>query len=127
MEKTKVLIVAGAMNVGGIENQLMHLLRQADKSRFQIDYITTAVHPFYQDEIESLNSRCIHIHGTEGRHFFRYCRELYRVMREGQYDIVHSHELFHSGMVLLTTISLMQEFWIFSAAFPEKTGWAMAT
>jgi glycosyltransferase EpsF len=102
MEKTKVLIVAGAMNVGGIENQLMHLLRQADKSRFQIDYTTTADHPFYQDEIESLNSRCIHIHGTEGRHFFRYCRELYRVMREGQYDIVHSHELFHSGMVLLT-------------------------
>ena len=102
MGKTKVLIVAGAMNVGGIENQLMHLLRQADKSRFQIDYTTTAVHPFYQDEIESLNSRCIHIHGTEGRHFFRYCRELYRVMREGQYDIVHSHELFHSGMVLLT-------------------------
>ena len=98
----KVLIVAGAMNVGGIENQLMHLLRQADKSRFQIDYTTTADHPFYQDEIESLNSRCIHIHGTEGRHFFRYCRELYRVMRAGQYDIVHSHELFHSGMVLLT-------------------------
>ncbi len=102
MDKIKVLIVAGAMNVGGIENQLMHLLRQADKSRFQIDYTTTADHPFYQDEIESLNSRCIHIHGTEGRHFFRYCRELYRVMREGQYDIVHSHELFHSGMVLLT-------------------------
>lgn len=102
MDKIKVLIVAGAMNVGGIENQLMHLLRQADKSRFQIDYTTTADHPFYQDEIESLNSRCIHIHGTEGRHFFRYCRELYRVMRAGQYDIVHSHELFHSGMVLLT-------------------------
>lgn len=102
MEKTKVLIVAGAMNVGGIENQLMHLLRQADKSRFQIDYTTTEEHPYYQDEIESLNSRCIHIRGTEGRHFIRYCRELYRVMREGQYDIVHSHELFHSGMVLLT-------------------------
>lgn len=98
----KVLILTGTMNVGGIENQLMHLLRQADTNRFQIDFTTTVEHPFFQDEIESLNSRCIHIQGTEGRHFLRYCREVYRVMREGQYDIVHSHELFHSGMVLLT-------------------------
>lgn len=100
--KIKVLILTGAMNVGGIENQLMHLLRQADKSTFQFDFTTTAEHPFYQNEIESLNSRCIHIRGTGGKHFLRYCREIYRVMREGQYDIVHSHELFHSGMVLLT-------------------------
>ena len=49
MKKIKVLIVAGAMNVGGIEKQLMHLLRQADKERFQIDFTTTADHPFYQD------------------------------------------------------------------------------
>ena len=50
----RVLIVAGAMNVGGTENQLMHLLRQADKDCFQIDFTTTAAHPFYQDEIEAL-------------------------------------------------------------------------
>ena len=101
-KRIKVLILTGTMNIGGIENQLMHLLRQADKTRFQIDFTTTADHPYYQDEIESLGSRCIHIRGTEGKHFLRYCREIYRVMREGQYDVVHSHELFHSGMVLLT-------------------------
>lgn len=104
-KRIKVLILTGTMNIGGIENQLMHLLRQADKTRFQIDFTTTANHPYYQDEIESLGSRCIHICGTEGKHFLRYlryCREIYRVMREGRYDIVHSHELFHSGMVLLT-------------------------
>ena len=100
--RIKVLILSGSMNVGGIENQLMHLLRQADKSKFQIDFTTTVDHPYYLDEIESLGSRCIHIRGTEGRHFLRYCSEIYSLMREGQYDIVHSHELFHSGMVLLT-------------------------
>lgn len=101
MEKIKVLLVAGAMNVGGIENQLMHLLRQADKEKFQIDFTTTVDHPFYQDEMEELGAKCIRIRGTEGKHFLRYCRDLYGVMREGQYDIVHSHELFHSGLVLL--------------------------
>ena len=38
MEKIRILIVAGAMDVGGIENQLMHLLRNADKHKFQIDF-----------------------------------------------------------------------------------------
>lgn len=102
MRKIKVLLVAGAMNVGGIENQLMHLLRQADKDQFQIDFTTTEEHPFYQDEMLALGARCIRIPLTEGIHFLRYCRALYRIMREGEYDIVHSHELFHSGMVLLT-------------------------
>lgn len=103
MEKQiKVLIVAGTMDVGGIENQLMHLLRQADKTKFQIDFTTTKEHPFYQSEIESLGGSCIRIPATEGRYFLRYCRALYRVIRDGGYDIVHSNELFHSGLVLLT-------------------------
>ena len=41
MRPIKVLIITGAMDVGGIENQLMHLLRNADKERFQIDFTTT--------------------------------------------------------------------------------------
>ncbi|MDO4413639.1 MAG: glycosyltransferase [Erysipelotrichaceae bacterium] len=102
MEKIKVLIIAGAMNVGGIENQLMHLLRKADKSVFQIDYTTTAEKAFYEDEMIRYGSECIHIPRTGGKHFYRYCKALYKIIREGDYDIVHSHELFHSGMVLLT-------------------------
>lgn len=101
-DKIKVLIVAGGMNVGGIENQLMHLLRQADPEKFQIDFTTIADHPFYEEEILSLGGRCIHIPPTEGKHFLQYCKAIYHVMKDGKYDIVHSHELFHSGMVLLT-------------------------
>ena len=102
MTPIKVLILTGTMDVGGIENQLMHLRRNADKTRFQFDFTTTMEHPFYQDEIESLGGKCIRIPATEGRHFLRQCKALYRIMRDGEYDIVHSHELFHSGMVLLT-------------------------
>ena len=102
MKRIKVLIVAGAMNVGGIENQLMHLLRQADQTRFQIDFTSTEQNPFFKEEILSLGSECILIPKTHGKHFLRYCRALFQVMRQGDYDIVHSHELFHSGMVLLT-------------------------
>ena len=102
MNPIKVLIIAGTMDVGGIENQLMHLLRNADKNKFQIDFTTTMDHPFYQDEIEALGGKCIRIPATERRHFLRQCKALYRIIKDGQYGIVHSHELFHSGMVLLT-------------------------
>lgn len=103
MGKIKVLILAGEMDIGGIENQLMHLLRCANKDVFQIDFTSTVDYKlFYQDEMESLGAKCIRIPPTEGIHFLRYCKALYKVLREGDYDIVHSHELFHSGMVLLT-------------------------
>lgn len=100
MDKIKILIVAGAMDVGGIENQLMHLLRQADRSQFQIDFTSTMEHAYYRREIEALGGT-FHLVPRMGKKDPRpYCSALMRIMREGQYDIVHSHELFHSGIVL---------------------------
>ena len=84
MSQTKILIIAGTMDVGGIENQLMHLIRNADRGKFQIDFTTTMSHPFYQDEIEALGGKCIRIPATEGRHFIRQCKALYKIMKEGQ-------------------------------------------
>ena len=99
MGKIRVLIITGKMDVGGIENQMMHLLRNADKERFQIDFTSTIPNGFYRAEIESLGGKYIQIPHM-GRHVIRYCKALYHVMKEGRYDIVHSQELFHSGIVL---------------------------
>lgn len=100
MEKIKVLMIAGAMDVGGIENQLMHLLRNADKEKFQIDFTSTLPNAYYRDEIEALGGRYIQIPHMAHFNPLPYCRTLFRIMKDGQYDIVHSHELFHSGIVL---------------------------
>ena len=54
MNTLRILILTGTMEVGGIENQMMNLLRQADKSKYQIDFTTTAEHPYYEDEIKKL-------------------------------------------------------------------------
>ena len=99
MGKIKVLIITGKMDVGGIENQMMHLLRNADRKRFQIDFTSTIPNGFYRTEIESLGGNYIQIPHM-GRCVFRYCKALYHVMKNGRYDIVHSQELFHSGIVL---------------------------
>lgn len=98
----KVLMFASDMDVGGIENQLMHLLRQAEKKQFHIDFTTAMDAPLYKPEIEALGSACIKVPRTQRIHQLRYCKAIYKVMKDGKYDIVHSHDLFHSGLVLLT-------------------------
>lgn len=100
MKKTKVLIIAGDMHVGGIENQLMHLLRNADKENFQIDFTSKMPGAYYQSEIEALGGKYILIPAMSHRNPLPYLKALYRTMKDGKYDIVHSHELFHSGIVL---------------------------
>lgn len=100
MSKIKVLIVAGDMHVGGIENQLMHLLRNADKTQSQIDFTSKRQNAYYRDEIIALGGKFIQIPPMSHCNPLPYCKALYRVMKDGQYDVVHSHELFHSGIVL---------------------------
>lgn len=101
-DNIKVLMFASDMDVGGIENQLMHLLRQADKKQFHIDFVTAMDAPLYKQEIEALGSACIKVPRTQRIRQLRYSKAIYRIMRDGKYDIVHSHDLFHSGIVLLT-------------------------
>ena len=101
MSKQNILIITGAMDVGGIENQLMHLLRNADKEKFQIDFTSTMPDAFYRSEIEALGGKFILIPEMSHKNPLPYCKALYRIMKDGKYDIVHSHELFHSGIVLL--------------------------
>lgn len=93
-------MVAGSMHVGGIENQLMHLARNADTNRFQIDFTSTMSDAFYKEEIETLGGKFILIPEMNWKKPIPYCKALYRIMKQGSYDIVHSHELFHSGITL---------------------------
>lgn len=99
MKKIKVLIVAGTMNSGGVENQLMHLIRNSDKNKIQIDFTSTIEDGFYRSEIECLGGKYILIPLMSWKNPGVYCKALIKVMKDGQYDIVHTNELFHSGIV----------------------------
>ena len=101
MEKIKVLVVAATMNAGGLENQLMHLLRNADKEKFQIDFSSKVADSYYRKEIEALGAKYYVLPEMNKKNIFSYFREMVKIMKAGKYDVVHSNELFHSGIVLL--------------------------
>ena len=97
----KILQVVGGMNRAGVETWLMHILRNIDRARFQMDFLVHSDEPgSYDEEIRSLGSRilcCLNPHNpiAYGSKF------LALQQKYGPYDVVHSHVHAFSGYVTL--------------------------
>ena len=99
-EKLRILHVVGAMNRGGIETWLMHILQHIDRDRFAMDFLVhTTDECHYDKQIRALGSRiisCPHAHQP-----WLYGTKFKKILGEyGPYDIVHSHVHHFSGYVL---------------------------
>jgi len=87
------------MNPGGIETWLMHVLRNIDRSQFQMDFCLFGSEPgLYATEIEGFGSTIWRCQMSGNLWSFR--RRFHQILREGEYDVVHSHVHFFSGNVL---------------------------
>ncbi len=89
-EPIRIAQVIGKWIGGGVEAVVMNYYRHIDKSKIQFDFIcdedSTNI-PY--EEIEKLGGKVILI--PPYQKLFRYHRELKRVLKEGNYKIVHSH------------------------------------
>lgn len=93
MTKDKPIRVAhiiGKWVGGGVESVVMNYYRHIDRSRIQFDFIcdsdSTNI-PY--EEIKKLGGNVILV--SPYQKVFKYHRELKKVLKEGQYQIVHSH------------------------------------
>ena len=96
----KILHVVGGMNRGGIETWLMHILRNIDRDRFEMDFlVNTPETCSYDDEIRALGSNIIPcLNPTKP---LVYSGEFGKILKDkGPYDIVHSHVHHYSGLTL---------------------------
>ncbi len=96
----RILHVVGGMDRGGAETWLMHVLRQIDRTKFQMDFLVHTDRPCaYDEELKALGSKLVVCrHPSQP---LRYSRNLLRILREeGPYDVVHSHVHKFSGLVL---------------------------
>src|SRR3954453_21935810 len=96
----RILHVVGAMNRGGVETWLMHVLRHIDRHRFVMDFLTQSTNPGqFDEEIRDLGSRvlyCLNPHRP-----WLYAAGMRRVLAANQpYQIIHSHLHHYSGFVL---------------------------
>lgn len=99
--KRKILMVTGSLRVGGMENVAMNIARYIDRNQFQINFVVYGDEiGEYENEVYELGGEVFHIpfprEGTT-----KYCSALNRIINStGPYDVVHSHNLFPSGMVM---------------------------
>jgi glycosyltransferase involved in cell wall biosynthesis len=96
----RILHVVGMMDRGGAETWLMHILRNIDRNRFQMDFLVNTTDACaYDEEILALGSRIIPCTGPSNP--LAYARKFKQVLREyGPYDIVHSHIHHYNGYIL---------------------------
>lgn len=98
--RRKVLHILASMSRGGVETWLMHVLRNIDRSQFELHFLlNTEREGDYDREVRSLGGR-IH-YGAHPGAPRRYAREFQAVVQEhGPFAVVHSHVYWYSGYVM---------------------------
>ena len=89
-EKIIIAHIMGKWNGGGVESVVMNYYRNIDRNKIQFHFLcdedSTDI-PY--EEIEKLGGKVIII--PPYQKLFKYQKELYRIFKENNYKIVHSH------------------------------------
>jgi glycosyltransferase involved in cell wall biosynthesis len=95
----RVLHILGTLDPGGVETWLLHLLRHTDRDQVQFEFCTFGPRPgLFASEIERLDGKVLRCPKTAN--LVAFGRRFRKILREGNYDVVHSHVHFFSGAVL---------------------------
>jgi len=101
MTPLRVLQVVSNMNSGGIENMLMNLYREIDRTKVQFDFLLhTQEKCVFEDEILELGGRILRISPLRLHSIKNYLEEVDQIFRNNNYLIVHSHISVWSYFVL---------------------------
>lgn len=92
-EVIRVLNFVPIMQPAGIENFIMNLYRNIDRTKIQFDFV---VHSkkigMYDEEIESLGGKIYRLDYKDNKNFIKYVRDLNKFFKEhNEYKIVHGN------------------------------------
>jgi len=86
----KILQIVSNMNYGGVETVVMNYYRNMDRSNLQMDFACYSIVDELQEEIENNHGRIYRI-SNKNRHPFRRFKEISKILKENNYDIIHVH------------------------------------
>ena len=92
-EPIRILHCVTIMNRNGLENRLMDIYRNIDRSVIQFDFMTNRAEAGeFDEEILQLGGKVFHMSRIAPKSFFQYIGELKRFFQaHPEYKIVHSH------------------------------------
>lgn len=98
----KILQVNYKMDIGGIENFLMNIYRNIDREKYEFIFLTYHKKKFdFEDEIYQLGGKIIKISDPNKVSITNHLKELYKVIKSENVDVVHCHTYFDSAYVML--------------------------
>ena len=90
-EPVRVLQIIGIVCGGGVEAVIMNYYRHIDRSKIQFDFVVDGYEKtILDDEIESLGGKVYHVEPYK-KNIFRYMSQIYHIVHDNHYDIVHSN------------------------------------
>lgn len=90
-DPVRVLHIVGSMHPGGMENFIMNLYRNIDRSRVQFDFVVhMSGDADYEQEIQKMGGKLYTLPRLT-RHPIANLKGLYRIVKDGHYKIVIRH------------------------------------
>ncbi|WP_282709348.1 glycosyltransferase [Ligilactobacillus sp. Marseille-Q7487] len=101
MEKIKVLQIVGSLRIGGAENVAMNIYRYINRDKYEFHYLVYGKEiGDYEREVETMGGKVIHISYKPKVIDLEYRKTLEKIIeKNGPYDIVHAHMMFHNGKI----------------------------
>lgn len=103
MEHTpiRVLQIMGIVESGGVEAVIMNYYRHIDKTKVQFDFVMhKGSNPNYISEVKSMGAKVYEV-TPYTKNIIKFTYEIYKIIKEGNYQIVHSNMNSLSGFPLL--------------------------
>lgn len=94
----KVLVNTGRLTIGGLENMVVSFAENTGNKYKYYFIVHNNTKVEYEDRIKNISGNILRVNNNN---IFRYIVEIKEIMKKyGPFDVVHSHTLFFSGVVL---------------------------
>lgn len=102
MPKTKVLLLPGALRIGGVEKVAQDIALYADPKVYEFHYLVYGDHVGeYEEPLRQTGCRIFRVPEPSGN-YIRYLWQLFRLLRREKYQAVHAHTMFSCGWAMGT-------------------------
>lgn len=107
MKRIRVLHSELNGELGGIESFLYNVYRFIDKEKVEFDFLTISDTPAYGDKFKKMGSTVYKV--PKHINFLGYYFAIDKILREGNYDIVHIHRLLLDTTIIQKKKRLIQK------------------
>lgn len=102
MNKIKVLHIVNGMNRAGAETFLMNIFRNINRQNYDFSFLCYGEEKYdYEEEIKKLGGHIERIDIPKEVGIFKHLKQLKKLIKDNNYDIVHAHTYYNSGFSML--------------------------